>query len=99
MSDLRESVLAGIGTAVALAALLAIGAAVLDDDLESTWPETAEFRELANGGDRWSEHETNLSDAFVIVDHSTGVTYLCTDAGICAMVDEDGKPIRELEAG
>ena len=67
---------------------------------ESTWPESTEFSELETGQDRFSEHGTNLAYWEVVVDHSTGVQYLCRyKHGITPLLDADGTPLRVLEAG
>lgn len=68
------------------------------DEPESTWPSTAEFRQLHTGQDRFSEHATNISDTYVLVDHETGVCYVCTPDGVAVMVDDEGEPVREKEA-
>lgn len=65
----------------------------------STWPESAEFYQLSTGQDRFSEHLTNFKTIAVIVDHQTGVEYLRTPDGICPLLDADGEPLREAEAG
>lgn len=66
---------------------------------ESTWPESAEFYQLYTGQDRFSEHSTNLNSMTVVVDHQTGTEYLRTPEGICPLLDVDGEPLREAEAG
>lgn len=82
-----------------LCALIGYGAWLLTrDDLESTWPETAEFSQLYTGQDRFSEHATNLDDTYVLVDHETGVCYVCTPDGVAVMVDAEGEPVREKES-
>ena len=68
-------------------------------DLHSTWPESAEFSQLMTGQERFSEHATNADGLTVVVDHETGVQYLCTEVGVCPLLDVDGSPLRVLEAG
>lgn len=65
----------------------------------STWPKSAEFYQLSTGQDRFSEHSTNFKTMTVVVDHQTGVEYLRTPDGICPLLDVDGEPLREAEAG
>ena len=67
---------------------------------ESTWPESTEFSTLETGQDRFSAHDTNLGYWEVIVDHETGVQYLCRyKYGLCPLLDVDGTPLLVLEAG
>lgn len=63
---------------------------------ENTWGESAEFTQLESGQDRFSLHDSNIADNPIIVDHSTGIMYM---QGIGVLVDENGKPLRVLEAG
>lgn len=65
----------------------------------STWPESAEFSQLMGGQERFSEHATNVDGITVIVDHETGVQYLCDGDGMTALLDADGSPLLVLEAG
>lgn len=65
----------------------------------STWPKSAEFYQLSTGQDRFSEHETNFDTVTVVVDHQTGAEYLRTPEGVCPLLDVDGEPLREAEAG
>lgn len=62
-----------------------------------TWPETAQWSTLESGQDRWSRHGTSLVDAWVIVDHETGVAYLETERGLCRMTDADSVPMTDAE--
>ena len=66
--------------------------------LHSTWPESAEFSQLLTGQERFSEHETNVDGLTVVVDHETGVQYLCDGDGMTALLDVDGSPLRVMEA-
>lgn len=66
--------------------------------LHSTWPESAEFSQLMTGQERFSEHATNIDGLTVVVDHETGVQYLCDEDGMTALLDVDGSPLRVLEA-
>lgn len=66
--------------------------------LHSTWPESAEFSQLMTGQERFSEHATNIDGLTVVVDHETGVQYLCDEGGMTALLDVDGSPLRVLEA-
>jgi len=75
-----------------------IDAAAGTTGLTSTWPETAKFKQLMTGQDRFSEHETNISGTYVLVDHETGVCYVCTPDGVAVMVDAEGEPMRDKEA-
>lgn len=66
----------------------------------STWPDSDEFEHIETGADRFSRHDTNLSEWEVIVDHSTGVQYLYRyKYGLCPLLDVDGMPLLVLEAG
>ena len=66
----------------------------------STWPESDEFAHIETGADRFSVHGTNLNYWYVVVDHSTGVQYLCRyKHGITPLLDADGTPLLVLEAG
>lgn len=66
----------------------------------SAWPESAEFSELETGQERFSAHETNLAYWYVIVDHRTGVQYLCRYRyGVTPLLDADGTPLLVAEAG
>lgn len=81
--------------AVAMALALAGCSAV---EPESTWPESAEFSQLTTGQERFSEHATNVDGITVVVDHETGVQYLCDGHGMTALLDVDGTPLRVKEA-
>lgn len=63
---------------------------------DNTWGESAEFTQLETGQDRFSLHNSNIADNPIIVDHYTGIMYM---RGIGVLVDENGKPLRVLEAG
>ena len=68
------------------------------DGLRNTWGESAEFSQLMGGQERFSEHATNVDGLTVIVDHETGVQYLCDGDGMTALLDVDGTPLRVREA-
>ena len=68
-------------------------------DLHSTWPESAEFSQLATGQERFSEHATNVEGLTVVVDHATGVQYLADGHGTSALLDADGTPLLVAEVG
>lgn len=82
----------------ALVILSAISCTRLGEPDMGTWPETAQWSTLESGQERWSRHETNLGDAWVIVDHETGVAYLETEGGLCRMTDGGGMPTLDAEA-
>ena len=42
------------------------------------------------GGERFSEHETNIGGVTIVVDHQTGNQYLSTPGGIVGLTDADG---------
>lgn len=63
---------------------------------ENTWGESVEFTQLETGQDRFSLHNTNVKDFPIIVDHSTGIMYM---RHVGVLVDENGEPLRVLEAG
>lgn len=63
------------------------------------WPGSAEFSHLMTGQTRFSCHDSELKNVFVLVDHQTGVEYLVTLTGTCPLLDADGAPLRVLEAG
>ena len=102
--------IAAICAALALALLAACVGCGGEGASASTWPESDEFGHLLTGQDRFSEHETNLSQCRVIVDHRTGVQYLLyrqpqgtggaawSYTGLCPLLDVDGTPLRVLEA-
>lgn len=69
-----------------------------DEPDTGTWPETAQWSTLESGQDRWSRHETSLDDAWVLVDHETGVAYLETERGLCRMTDADSAPMTDAES-
>lgn len=67
---------------------------------ESTWPESDEFAHIETEAERFSTHDTNLDSWEVVVDHRTGVQYLCRyKYGITPLLDVDGTPLLVLEAG
>ena len=89
--------------AMAVAACALLGAcrseySISDPDANG-WPESAEFSHLMTGQTRFSCHDSELKNVFVIVDHQTGVEYLVTVTGACPLLDADGTPLRVLEAG
>ena len=89
--------------AMAVAACALLGAcrseySISDPDANG-WPESAEFSHLMTGQTRFSCHDSELKNVFVIVDHQTGVEYLVTMTGACPLLDADGAPLRVLEAG
>lgn len=67
-------------------------------ELHNTWGDSIEFRQLMSGGERFSEHETNVDGMTVVVDHQTGNQYLCTPDGVTGLTDVDGTPLRVWEA-
>ena len=89
-----------IATIIALFVLIVafVFFAIDSPDLHSTWPESAEFSQLMTGQERFSEHATNVDGLTVIVDHETGVQYLCDGNGMTALLDADGTPLRVREA-
>ena len=86
-----------VGLMVGLALYAAIGPSD-QTDLHSTWPVSAEFSQLMGGQERFSEHATNVDGITVVVDHETGVQYLCDGDGMTALLDADGTPLRVREA-
>ena len=89
--------------AMAVAACALLGAcrseySISDPDANG-WPESAEFSHLMTGQTRFSCHDSELKNVFVLVDHQTGVEYLVTTTGACPLLDADGTPLRVLEAG
>ena len=89
--------------AMAVAACALLGAcrseySISDPDANG-WPESAEFSHLMTGQTRFSCHDSELKNVFVMVDHQTGVEYLVTMTGACPLLDADGTPLRVLEAG
>ena len=67
---------------------------------EPAWPESDEFKHIETGADRFSSHDTNLAYWEVVVDHRTGVQYLCRyKYGLCPLLDADGSPLLVAEAG
>lgn len=66
---------------------------------DSEWPDSAEFSTLDSGQSRFSTHDTGLRNVLVLVDHQTGVEYLVTATGTCALVYPSGEPMRVTEAG
>lgn len=91
---------AAVAVALALALTLLGMAGRSTEAPESTWPDSAEFSTLDTGQTRFSAHGTNLAYWEVVVDHRTGVQYLCCyKYGLCPLLDADGAPLRVLEAG
>ena len=86
---------------VPLFLLLVVGAFSLIGvgDLHSTWPDSAEFSQLATGQERFSEHATNVGGLTVVVDHQTGAQYLYGDDGVCPLLSADGAPLLVAEVG
>lgn len=70
-----------------------------DGELENTWTASTEFYQLKSGQDRFSEHETNIDNTIVIVDHDTGIQYISNENGMTVLLEEDGTPKRVEEAG
>ena len=71
-----------------------------DSTDESNWPESMEFSQLESGQDRFSIHDTNVSDFKIIVDHQTGIEYLYGhDNGMTPLLGVQGEPLRVFEAG
>lgn len=102
--SIRDGIKLGIGILVVEFAFAAIylmcnGGSYFTTTKHSTWPKSAEFYQLSTGQDRFSEHETNFETITVVVDHQTGAEYLRTPDGICPLLDVDGEPLREAEAG
>lgn len=106
----RRSAIAATCAALSLVLLAACVGCRGEGASASTWPESDEFEHLLTGQDRFSEHETNLSQCRVVVDHRTGVQYLLycqphgtgatvwSYTGLCPLLDVDGSPLRVLEA-
>lgn len=86
-----------VGAIVGLVLYAAVGA-YDPTNLHSTWPKSAEFSQIMTGGERFSEHATNVEDLIVVVDHETGVQYLAGGHGMTALLDADGTPLRVKEA-
>lgn len=76
--------------------VLIIGTLQEKQNNENTWGESAEFTQLESGQDRFSLHNSNIADNPIIVDHYTGIMYM---RGIGVLVDENGEPLKVLEAG
>ena len=86
-----------LGVAAGLLLLALTGCATPDN---AGWPASAEFSTLETGQGRFSAHDTNLDYWGVIVDHRTGVQYLCRyKYGVTPLLDVDGTPLLVLEAG
>lgn len=82
------------------AGLLLLALTGCSGDGSGGWPESAEFSTLETGQGRFSSHDTNLDYWGVIVDHRTGVQYLCRyKYGVTPLLDVDGTPLLVLEAG
>ena len=101
---LTKGEVAAVAMFIAFVALVAAAVMLLCPDgrnLNSTWPESAEFSQLMTGQDRFSEHETNLGRWVVVVDHQTGVQYLAEVRGraVCPLLSADGSPLLVAEAG
>lgn len=102
--SVRDGIKLGIGVLVvelafAVISLMWNGGSHFATTKYSTWPKSAEFYQLSTGQDRFSEQETNFEAVTVVVDHQTGAEYLRTPEGICPLLDVDGEPLREAEAG
>lgn len=80
--------------------LIIVGGCALfgTSELHNTWGDSIEFRQLMSGGERFSEHDTNVDGLVVVVDHETGVQYLADGHGMVALLDADGTPLRVKEA-
>lgn len=76
--------------------VLIVGTLQEKQNNENTWGESAEFTQLESGQDRFSLHNSNIADNPIIVDHYTGIMYM---RGIGVLVDENGEPLKVLEAG
>lgn len=87
-----------VATVMVTCAILGIGALLGAGDLHNTWGDSVEFRQLMSGGERFSEHATNVDGITVVVDHETGNQYLCTPDGVTGLLDVDGTPLRVKEA-
>ena len=82
------------------AGLLLLALAGCSEDDAGGWPASAEFSTLETGQSRFAEHDTNLDYWGVIVDHRTGVQYLCRyKYGVTPLLDADGTPLLVAEAG
>lgn len=89
-----------LGITMILVAVLVVVMGLHDSTDESTWPESMEFSQLESGQDRFSIHDTNVSDFKIIVDHQTGIEYLYGhDNGMTPLLGVQGKPLRVFEAG
>lgn len=89
-----------LGITMILVVVLVVVMDVHDSTDESTWPESMEFSQLESGQDRFSVHDTNVSDFKIIVDHQTGVEYLYGhDNGMTHLLGVQGEPLRVFEAG
>lgn len=102
--SIRYGIKLGIGILVvefafAVIYLMCNGGSYFTTTKHSTWPKSAEFYQLSTGQDRFSEYETNFETMTVVVDHQTGAEYLRTPDGVCPLLDVDGEPLREAEAG
>ena len=89
-----------LGITIILVIVLVVVMGIYDYTDESTWPESMEFSQLESGQDRFSIHDTNVSDFKIIVDHQTGVEYLYGyDNGMTPLLGVHGEPLRVFEAG
>lgn len=89
-----------LGITMILVVVLVVVMDVRDSTDESTWPESMEFSKLESGQDRFSVHDTNVSDFKIIVDHQTGIEYLYGhDNGMTPLLGVQGEPLRVFEAG
>lgn len=87
-----------VAVVVVAFALSGIGSLLGPGELHNTWGDSIEFRQLMSGGERFSEHETNVDGITVVVDHETGNQYLCTPEGVTGLLDVGGTPLRVKEA-
>lgn len=89
-----------LGITIILVIVLVVVMGIHDSTDKSTWPESMEFSQLESGQDRFSIHDTNMSDFKIIVDHQTGVEYLYGhDNGMTPLLGVQGEPLRVFEAG
>lgn len=102
----KDTIVAAIAVAIGfvvfivLVTIIIVGGCALfgTPELHNTWGDSIEFRQLMSGGERFSEHETNIGGVTIVVDHETGNQYLCTPEGVTGLTDVDGTPLRVWEA-
>lgn len=102
----KDTIVAAIAVAIGfvvfivLVTIIIVGGCALfgTPELHNTWGDSIEFRQLMSGGERFSEHATNVDGLVVVVDHETGVQYLADGDGMTALLDVDGTPLRVKEA-